>query len=259
LFIGKSAARPVLGEYVGGVHRLATAGAVIGLVILAVAPATAQGPEIDTAATANERAVRGAQTRIGVPAQPTTATYRVTFNARWTSASHPTTTPNDAHFSNPVLAVHSTPGAMFDVGAPTSPGVQDVAEFGRTATLLAELRSNSTVTDAQVTAGVPAPAIGSRSFDITATQDADLVSLVTMLAPSSDWFVGVRNFDLFKGVWLQTTTVDAGNYDAGTSSGDNFGVTSRTGPGVVSGPVDPGYINAAAENPFATITITRTG
>ena len=239
--------------------RFATAAAVIGLTVLAVAPATALGPGINTGATASERAARGAQTQIGVPEQPATASYRVAFNARWTSATHPTTTPSDAHFSNPVLAVHSTPGAMFDLGAATSPGVKDVAEFGRTATLLGELRSNAAVTDAQVTAGVPAPAIGSRSFDITVTQEADLVSLVTMLAPSSDWFVGLSSFDLFKGVWLQTTTIDAGNYDAGTSGGDNFGVTSRTGPGVVSGPVDPGFISAAAENPFATITITRTG
>ncbi len=102
-------------------------------------------------------------------------------------------------------------------------------------------------------------AIASRSFDITATQNVDMVSLVTMLAPSSDWFVGLRNFDLFDGEWAPSTTLNAGNYDAGTSGGDNFGVTSRSGPGFVTGPVDPGFIGAASQNPFATITITRTG
>ena len=242
------------------IRRGTIAAAVISLATLVVASAIAAGPGISKGASATQVAVRGQQIQIASPpVQPATATYRITFNARWTSASHPGTTPNDAHFSNPVLAVHSVPGAMFGLGAPTSPGVKDVAEFGRTSTLLAELRSNAAVSQAVVGAGVPAPAIASRSFEITATQDADMVSLVTMLAPSSDWFVGLRNFDLFNGVWMQSTTVDAGNYDAGTSGGDNFGVTSRSGPGFVTGPVDPGYISAAAGNPFATITIVRTG
>lgn len=241
-------------------RRATIAAAVISMAMLAVAPAIAEVPAISSSASANQVAVRGQQTQTQrPPAQPATATYRITFNARWTSASHPGTTPNNAHFSNPVVAVHSAPGAMFDLDARTSPGVEDMAEFGRTAILLAELRSNGTVSQALVGAGVPAPAIASRSFEITATQNVDMVSLVTMLAPSSDWFVGLRNFDLFNGAWVQNTTVDAGNYDAGTSSGDNFGVTNRSGPGVVTGPADPGFIRAASENPFATITITRTG
>ena len=241
-------------------RRLIVAAAIVSMAAVAVSPAIAVGPGISQGATANDVAVRGQQIQIKPPPeQPATATYRITFNARWTSASHPGTTPNNAHFSNPVVAVHSVPGAMFDVGAPTSPGVEAMAELGTTSILLGELQSNSTVSQALVRAGVPAPAIASRSFDITATQNVDMVSLVTMLAPSSDWFVGLRNFDLFNGEWAPNTTLNAGNYDAGTSGGDNFGVTSRSGPGFVTGPVDPGYIAAASQNPFATITITRTG
>jgi hypothetical protein len=241
-------------------RRSTIAAVVISMAALAVTPAIAVGPSISTGASAYAVAERGQQVQIAPPPrQPATATYRITFNARWTSASHPGTTPNNAHFSNPVLAVHSTPGAMFDVGAPTSPGVEEMAEFGRTRILLSELTSNSTVSHATSGAGVPAPAIASRSFDITATQTFDMVSLVTMLAPSSDWFVGLRNFDLFDGEWVPSITVNAGSYDAGTSGGDNFGVSSRSGPGFVTGPVDPGYVAAASQNPFATITITRTG
>ena len=52
-----------------------------------------------------------------------------------------------------------------------------------------------------------------------------LVSFITMIAPSPDWFVGVRDFNLCdtaSGEWLDSRTRDLPPYDAGTDSGLAF-------------------------------------
>jgi hypothetical protein len=44
-----------------------------------------------------------------------------------------------------------------------------------------------------------------------------------MIAPTPDWFVGIRDYLLFdNGVWVQDVTFDLGIYDAGTEDGDQF-------------------------------------
>ena len=52
-----------------------------------------------------------------------------------------------------------------------------------------------------------------------------LVSFITMIAPSPDWFVGVHDFDLCNrttGEWEDSRGRDLPLYDAGTDSGTDF-------------------------------------
>ncbi len=63
------------------------------------------------------------------------------------------------------------------------------------------------------------PGSVSLTFDID--KDHPLVSLVSMIAPSPDWFVGVHGLSLFEnGDWIGETTIVLLPYDAGTDSGD---------------------------------------
>ena len=215
----------------------------------------------DAGVSASERAVRSeTQTPVIVPPAPTTARYRLTLSIDWTRTTHPATLPPNAHVSRPIVASHATPGAMFQRGAPASPGIESMAETGALNTLLAELRSDPSVTFSATGAAVFGT--GARVFTFSLDQNADLVSLTTMLAPSPDWFLGFADRDMFvDGAWIETASFPLGNHDAGTDSGSRFlSANSDTQPqGVISGPVDAAFAEAVAENPFGTVLIERIG
>jgi hypothetical protein len=60
-------------------------------------------------------------------------------------------------------------------------------------------------------------------MEITVSQRFPLVTLVTMVAPSPDWFVGVSALPLFDaGAWKDDIRVELFAYDAGTDSGVSF-------------------------------------
>lgn len=232
--------------------------------VLVAASALAAGP-INGGATVTAPAVRGVQVQINPPPPPPaalTARYRVTVNINWTSATHPGTLPGGSHVSQPVLAVHGAPGVMFVVGGQASPGIEAMAERGATGTLVAELGQNAQVARVAVGAGTSTPAIGTRTFDVDVNQFVHRVSLVTMLAPSPDWFVGFADRAMFvDGQWVDTLSFPLGSYDAGTDNGANFtSGDSDTQPRLpVSGPRDAAFAGAAAQNPFGTVTITKIG
>ena len=65
------------------------------------------------------------------------------------------------------------------------------------------------------------PSSVSLSFEVT--QAYAFVSLVSMLAPSSDWFVGASGLSLIEnGQWVEELIVPLFAYDAGTDSGGSY-------------------------------------
>ena len=83
-----------------------------------------------------------------------------------------------------------------------------------------------------------------------------LVTVVSMLAPSPDWFVGVSGLDLRAGDhWVQQLVVPLVVYDAGTDSGSNF--TSSNSPTFPRQPIAE-LTGFPVENdpPFGTFTFT---
>ncbi len=61
--------------------------------------------------------------------------------------------------------------------------------------------------------------------NIEVNTEYPLVSFITMIAPSPDWFVGVHDFNLCDtttGKWKEARTRDLPPYDAGTDSGPRF-------------------------------------
>jgi hypothetical protein len=64
---------------------------------------------------------------------------------------------------------------------------------------------------------------GSVSVDFVISLDFTKVTLVSMIAPSPDWFVGVSGLELFEdGNWVREKAVDLYAYDAGSDSGTDY-------------------------------------
>lgn len=154
-----------------------------------------------------------------------TATYQVTFTGNWSQTNHPTEFPAGDHFSSAVGMVHKMGASFFQPGAVASPGVEEMAEQGVNGMLSAEISDliNTDMAFDYVEGGGLSTGTSERTFDIFVTEEFPLVTLVSMIVPSPDWFIAVENVALFTGgAFLETLTVNAISYDAGTDSGTTF-------------------------------------
>ncbi|MFN0181571.1 MAG: spondin domain-containing protein [Gemmatimonadales bacterium] len=156
---------------------------------------------------------------------PATARYQVTFDATWSSTSHPTDFPASAHFSGLIGGTHSTAVSFWSPGGIATDGVRVMAELGGKSPLDDEVRAAVSAGGAErVLSGggiARSPGTVSLEFEIGAT--FPLVTLVSMVAPSPDWFVGVSGLNLRpNGRWVDGLTVDLLPYDAGTDGGTTF-------------------------------------
>jgi hypothetical protein len=102
---------------------------------------------------------------------------------------------------------------------------------------------------------------GQRTVTFTATRAHPLVSVVIMIAPSPDWFVGVHRVILFENdEWKDEVVVNLPPYDAGTDSGSTYGSgNSATNPQqpisqITGFPLDVAGVVA----PLGTFTFRRT-
>lgn len=102
---------------------------------------------------------------------------------------------------------------------------------------------------------------GQVSVQFEADQEFPLLSLVSMIAPSPDWFVGVHDLALFEnGQWIDEIVVDLHAYDAGTDDGETYvAPNAATAPqGQISRIVAPSPLAVdGVVAPFGTFTIRR--
>ncbi len=198
-------------------------GAWLGFLALATAACTSSTPSaaVPTAPTPQPAPPAPAPP----PSQPATARYRITFVATWSPTTHPQDPPGDPHFSGLIGGTHSAGVSFWQEGALATEGIRQMAERGRKTVLQMEIE--------QATAGGTAehllsgdglsdsPGVVTLDFDVS--QAFPLVTLVTMVAPSPDWFVGVTRLPLFEnGAWRDSVVVELFAYDAGTDSGESF-------------------------------------
>lgn len=158
-------------------------------------------------------------------AAPASTHYHVTFQASWSSTTHPDDFPSSAHFSTLVGGTHSAEVAFWSEGSVATDGIKDMAERGLTATLANEItRAIAAGTASRTfTGGNIGTSPGSTTADFDITQTFPRVTLVSMIAPSPDWFVGVSGLPLFEnGQWVAQTRIDLVAWDAGTDSGASF-------------------------------------
>ena len=152
----------------------------------------------------------------------TEARYRVTFSATWSADTHSKNFPNNPHFSGLVGATHLGDVRIWETGEIASDGIELMAETGGKSELLHEIEH--LIEDGEAYGELSgsglstSPSMVSLEFDAVSTHP--YVTLVSMLAPSPDWFVGVSALPLMEnGAWLERVEVDLRLYDAGTDDG----------------------------------------
>ncbi|MEM7308404.1 MAG: spondin domain-containing protein [Planctomycetota bacterium] len=161
----------------------------------------------------------------GAFAQGAEAVYDVTFDSTWSPATHPSAWPGpSAHYSPLIGATHSDAISFWEPGGIATNGIEVMAETGGTFALTNEINAQigaGTAGEIITGAGIDSPDTTTSSFRLT--DGHSQVTLVTMIAPSPDWFVGVHGLELFQnGSWVDQITVDLFAYDAGTDSGLSF-------------------------------------
>jgi len=161
------------------------------------------------------------------------ARYELKFIATWSMQTHPNDFPSSAHFSGLIGMTHNGNTMLFAKGELASDGIKNMAETGSKNPLEAEIQdiiSNGTGNTLISGGGInPSPGEVSLEFDIASSHS--MVSVVSMVAPSPDWFIAVSDINLIENnEWVTSKTITVDIYDAGTDTGVTF--TSPNQPAV---------------------------
>lgn len=174
-----------------------------------------------------------------------TAKYVVTNDCLWNSNTHPVDYPSTAMFSPLCGTSHNAEYTLFYEGGIATPGVKEVAETGACDTLRGEIDdcvlSGYCAADGyfqwECDTSANPPGVGNgvctHSGTIDVSYEYPYVSMMSMIAPSPDWYVGVSNVNLcyqdqYSGewYWLDQYPIDAPRdlyaWDAGTDGGATF-------------------------------------
>ena len=169
-------------------------------------------------------------TGIDPNAVPLGVTYRVEIAFHWTASSHASQPnfPGGAHFTSMPFIVHNSSVVYWASGERASSQLEPLAELGNTSSIL-NLANNDENTLSVVSVLGNFAAEDTKSLEITLNKDFSLVTSATMIAPSPDWFTGVRNINLLdynvdteEYSWQQKRVVGLRGYDAGTAGGITF-------------------------------------
>ena len=186
------------------------------------------------------------------------AIYNVTFRGLWTTAVTPGGLPGGAHFTRLVGGMHNAGVTFLRDGGRATAGVEFMAELGGTSTLASEVRAaEPDALDVLLGSGNIRPTGSSTIDEVTLTTDHSRVTLLTMIAPSPDWFVGVSGLSLLdeQGEWIASLTVNLYPWDAGTEDGTEFSLSNpaTTPQGVITSIRGRGKFS---NEPIATLTFT---
>lgn len=191
------------------------------------------------------------------------ARYTVTFTGLWNSMDHGMLPDND-HWSPLVGTTHNSNVTFWEVGQLASAGIEDVAEIGDSDKLFIDINNAITNGDAinLLEEGFsPNEALGtSIIMDVIVSEDLPLLTLVSMIAPSPDWFVGINSFSFLDGSNNWKTSIppiDMFPYDAGTEEGTGYSTDNAA-------TMMPGHIPIFSrvnmtpfnDQPVGTLTIT---
>ena len=186
------------------------------------------------------------------------ATYSVTFQGSWSTTVTTDGLPSGAHFTTLIGGVHNAGVTFLREGGMASAGVESMAEVGGTSTLKSEINAAMPNALAVIEQSIASGGTATATVDITLTTDHPRVTLLSMVAPSPDWFVGVSGLSLLdeQGDWLASRTVNLYPWDAGTEEGTEFSLSNpATSPqGTITSLRGMGKFSNEA---IATLTFTR--
>ena len=151
------------------------------------------------------------------------ATYKMTFEGLWTADDiTDSRLPGSAHFTQVIGATHNSSTTLWRPGGTASQGIENVAELGSTSALRTEINSNPNAIEIIAAGSSFISPRGTVSDTFTSTTSHPLVSVLSMIAPTPDWFVGVSSLSLYDNGWRSRVQVDLYPYDAGTEDGGGW-------------------------------------
>jgi hypothetical protein len=154
-----------------------------------------------------------------------TVTYEITFTATWSEATHPDDFPPNPHFSGLIGASHNERASFWEDGELASPGIKSMAETGGKNPLTMEIGTAMVKKQAfkLISGGGIGSSPGSVSVEVKVSKNYPLVTLVSMIAPSPDWFIGVNSLNLYENdSFVDEKTIILYAYDAGTDNGTTY-------------------------------------
>ncbi|XP_050438956.1 spondin-1 isoform X2 [Adelges cooleyi] len=157
------------------------------------------------------------------------AKFELTFEGLWSRHTHPKDYPDDnwqTKFSDVIGASHTIDYRFWEQGHVASEGMNSIAQYSATSTLESELKSKSDKIRTIIKArGISYPNVTGRTFAVfRVDQEHHLVSVVSFMYPSPDWFVGVSGLELClpNCNWITNKTVNLYPWDAGIDSGVTY-------------------------------------
>lgn len=191
----------------------------LGLLFLFMSACEAEGGSTDRDSSAN-------------------ATYRVTFIHNWTALDFPTNFPTGSeHFSGLIGATHNNQVNFWQNGVEATRGIEVVAETGSKFSFEQEIIQEKAANRAQflLSGSGLSTGVNRTSLEFDINESYPLVTLISMLAPSPDWFMGVHDLLLFRnGQWVQSLSMNLPLYDAGTDSGRRFNSSNSNSSNLIS-------------------------
>lgn len=162
------------------------------------------------------------KSRTIVPAVYSEATYSMQLTMNWAAPAF--VIPTGAHVTSLIGMVHNKDTFLWKENTLATAGLEDVAEVGNTTRMNTEIDAILARNKAGSKFQLPAPAInGSTTTVLQLNTYFSNVSLTSMIAPSSDWFMGISKADLMEnGHWRDSLVMEIKVYDAGTEEGNAF-------------------------------------
>jgi len=156
------------------------------------------------------------------------ATYDIEFESVWNATDHGTL-PNNPHWSPLVGANHKSSITYFEMDGIATQGIENIAETG-SITVFRNNEVNPSITngDAEqfINAGGLSSATGKININgLEVSEDFPLLTLVSMIAPSPDWIIGINSINLRNTGntdWVSLIEIDLFAYDSGTDSGTTY-------------------------------------
>ncbi|XP_022828314.1 spondin-2-like [Spodoptera litura] len=153
------------------------------------------------------------------------AVYKVSLQMLWSEERFPKDYPQNrpkAQWSQVFGQSHSSNYSLYHIGSVASASVRSFAQYGKIDDLVKQGDD-----DQQVYDQFSAPAVGSGTGTTENMVFVDgrhsLVSLMSRMIPSPDWFIGVDGVNLcVDSSWVDQITLDLEPLDAGAASGLTF-------------------------------------
>ena len=153
--------------------------------------------------------------------------YNISFQSTWNATDH-SSIPTDAHWSDLVMIFHSYQNQFLEVGETASLGIKNLAELGDNTELYNEVGiAGNAGTAGQITI-IPFTSTNnatvSAAEQVVLCQDFRYMTILSMVAPSPDWFIAANSIDIINPTsgWIDYLELDVYTYDAGTDNGVNY-------------------------------------